>query len=327
MSTAPWSRRSARLGVAVAAVVALSLGLSACGSDDAGGAGSPPSGASEGTTDLATQPQLVPDFEPDAELVALLPQEIRDAGSVATATSVGLAPINFPGADGDEVKGLNADLIAAVEQLLGLEFDSEIYPSTAAQLLALDSGRVALTTSTNGDTAERQQKYDFVDTLISGNVLLVAAGNPQHIEAATDVCGRAFGEVKGSFSLLSVIQEVCADAGLDEPELSTFDDVPAMQLALTSGRIDTYIGSDFSVVWDQSQGQRVEAVELPEAGDLVLGWTLLKGNDGLRDAVAGALQRLVEDGYYDEAFERWGLTPNKIAPGVNVGDQASGFGA
>jgi len=315
-------RTSLRLGVAV---VALSLGLSGCGSGDEKAAGSPSRG--DGATDLATQAQLTPDFETDPELVALLPQEIRDAGRIATATSVGLAPINFPGTDGDEVKGLNADLIAAVEQLLGLEFDSENYPSTAAQLLALDSGRVALTTSTNGDTAERQQKYDFIDTLISGNVLLVATGNPQDIKAAADVCGKRFGEVKGSFSLLSLIQEVCAEAGLDEPELSTFDDVPAMQLALTSGRIDTYIGSDFSVVWDQSQGQRVEAVELPEAGDLVLGWTLPKGNDGLRDAVVGALQRLVDDGYYDEAFDRWGLTPNKIAPGVNVGDQASGFGA
>ncbi|TWH70576.1 polar amino acid transport system substrate-binding protein [Micromonospora olivasterospora] len=154
---------------------------------------------------------------------------------------------------------------------------------------------------------------------------MVKAGNPAGLKAAEDVCGRRFGEVKGSFSVLPKLQEVCRKAGRSNPEVSSFEDIPSMQLALVSGRIDTYVGSDFNVVWDKSQGKPVDSVALPEAGTLVLGWTVPKGNDGLRDAVLGALRELQKDGYYAEAFARWGVSDNRLDPGVNIGAQGTGF--
>ncbi|WP_155352955.1 transporter substrate-binding domain-containing protein [Acrocarpospora macrocephala] len=322
-SLAPGVRRRLALGLVSVALA----GLTACGSAETSvnaGAGNAatPSGQ---PANLAGQAQLAPGYEADPELRAKLPKSVLDSGLVRTATSVGLPPINFPGEGTDEVKGLNADLILAVEQLLGVKFESENYPSTAAQLLALDSKRIDLTTSTNGDTKEREAKYDFIDTLLSRNVLMVKKGNPAGIKSAADVCGKKFGEVKGSFSVLAILQGVCQQAGTENPVLSSFEDIPSMQLALISGRIDSYVGSDFNVVWDQSQGKPVDAVQLPEAGTLVLGWTLPKGQDGLRDAVLGALQKLQADGYYDKAFERWGVSGNKLGPDVNIGDQGTGF--
>ncbi|SCL22855.1 amino acid ABC transporter substrate-binding protein, PAAT family [Micromonospora pallida] len=317
--TAPALRRLAA-GFAAAALI----GLTAC----TPGAAEPAAGTSEspsGVTDLSAQAQLKPTFTADETLRALLPERLRSSGVVRTATSVGLPPINFPGGSSTEVKGLNADLVAAVEQLLGVRFQSENYPSTAAQLLALDSKRIDLTTSTNGDTKARQEKYDFVDILLSRNVLMVKVGNPAGLTSAADVCGRRFGEVKGSFSVLPTLRDVCQKAGRPEPEVSSFEDIPSMQLALASGRIDTYVGSDFNVVWDKSQGKAVDSVALPEAGTLVLGWTVRKGDEGLRDAVLGALRKLHEDGYYAEAFDRWGLSSNRLDPGVNIGAQGTGF--
>ncbi|WP_214104174.1 transporter substrate-binding domain-containing protein [Acrocarpospora catenulata] len=324
-STPPHTRRRLATGLALLTLAT----LAACGSAETATTSTPTATSaapqSSQATDLSGQAQLTPAYQADPELRAKLPKSILDSGVVRTATSVGLPPINFPGQSSDEVKGLNADLVTAVEQLLGVTFESENFPSTAAQLLALDAKRIDLTTSTNGDTKARQEKYDFVDTLISRNVLMIKKGNPAGIQSAADVCGKNFGEVKGSFSVLSVLQEVCGKAGAAEPVLSGFEDIPSMQLALVSGRIDTYVGSDFNVVWDQSQGKPVDAVQLPEAGTLVLGWTVPKGQDGLRDAVLGALQKLKQDGYYDKAFERWGVADNKLDPGVNIGDLGTGF--
>ncbi|GAA2709697.1 hypothetical protein ACFY2R_23525 [Micromonospora olivasterospora] len=142
-----------RLGrrLATGFVSAALLGLTACGGSPGGPAASPGT-ARTGTVDLSAQAQLQPSFPADELLRALLPQSVRDSGVVRTATSVGLPPVNFPGASSTEVKGLNADLIRAVEQLLAVRFQSENYASTASQLLALDSRRIDLTTSTNGDT-------------------------------------------------------------------------------------------------------------------------------------------------------------------------------
>ncbi|RJQ83986.1 transporter substrate-binding domain-containing protein [Amycolatopsis panacis] len=311
--------RSRRFAAGLASLVL--FGLAGCGSGEEATTAAP-----AGVTDLSQQAQLQPSFSPDDALRALLPQAVRDSGVVKTATSVGLPPINFPGATAAEVKGLNADLTSAVAQLLGVKFSSEIYPSTAAQLLALDSGRIDLTTSTNGDTKARQAKYDFIDTTLSRNVLMIKSGNPAKIASATDVCGKKFGEVKGSTSVLPKLQKVCQGAGRPAPELSSFDDIPSMQLALISGRIDTYVGSDFNVVWDKSRGKPVDSVALPEAGTLVLGWTLPKGHDGLRDAVLGALQKVRQNGYYAQVFQRWGVAGNLLDPGVNIGAKGTGFG-
>ncbi|MEU9886256.1 transporter substrate-binding domain-containing protein [Sphaerisporangium sp. NPDC051011] len=327
MSVTPRVRRRLIIGL-----VSFGLaGLTACGSSETSvnagqtGAGKAATPSSQ-TTSLATQAQLTPHYTPADDLRAKLPKSVLDSGVVRTATSVGLPPINFPGENSNEVKGLNADLVNAVEQLLGVRFESQNYPSTAAQLLALDSKRIDLTTSTNGDTKERQTKYDFIDTLLSRNVLMVKRGNPAAIASAADVCGKRFGEVKGSFSVLAILQGVCRKGGKADPVLSSFEDIPSMQLALVSGRIDTYVGSDFNVVWDQSQGKPVDAVQLPEAGTLVLGWTVPKGADGLRDAVLGALRKLHADGYYDKAFAHWGLSGNELEPGVNIGHLGTGFG-
>lgn len=314
-----FARFAAVLAVPVMVVTA------ACGSSDTAASEQSANGGAH-VPNLADQAQLRPGFAQDDALRALLPDNIRSSGVIRTATSVGLAPLNFPGKTTSEVRGLNPDLVSAVEQLLGVTFESEVFSNTAGQLLALDSGRVQLTTSTNGDTRERQAKYDFIDYVLSTNPLIVKKGNPQSIGSATDVCGKKFGEVKGSTSVLPKLDQACVAAGRPAPSLLAFDDIPTMQLALTSGRIDTYVGSDFTVVWDKSQGVPVEAVPFAEGGSLVLGWTVTKDQPGLRDAIVGALRKLNESRYYADVFDHWGVSAQKLDPGVNVGSVGANFG-
>ena len=314
----------ARIAALLAVPMFLSVACSNIQSDTEPANG--PAGPETTAVNLVDQEQLEANFEVDDALRALLPDDVRSSGIIRTGTSVGLPPLNFPGSDTSQVRGLNPDLVAGVEQILGVRFESEVYPNTAGQLVALDSGRIQLTTSTNGDTRFRQEKYDFIDYALSTNPLIVKKGNPKAIVTGADVCGLNFGEVKGSTSILPALEQTCTEAGKSNPSLLTFDDIPTMQLALTSGRIDSYVGSDFTVVWDQARGVPIEAVPFDEGGSLVLGWTVTKSEPGIRDAVVGALQKLDEDGYYSSAFERWGVTGQKLDPAVNAGAVAANFG-
>jgi polar amino acid transport system substrate-binding protein len=272
----------------------------------------------EAPTDLTKQTQLTPSFSVNEAARALLPEDIRNAGKMPVAMAVGIAPINFPGSTPEEVRGLTPDLVSAFEQILGVDFETTVFPNTAAQLLAIDSGQVKLTVSTNGDTVERQKKYDFVDYIVSKNSIVVAKGNPAGIKAAIDLCGRAYGEVKGAFSVLPAINAVCEKEGKPTPVLSSFDDAPSMMLALMSRRIDAYAGSTFNTIYQQSQGAQVEDLPLPEAGTLLLGMTVGKDNKAITDAVDAALKVMVADGYYKKALDHWGLGDFAIEPGVNL---------
>jgi polar amino acid transport system substrate-binding protein len=268
--------------------------------------------------DLTKQTQLGPSFSVDPAARDLLPEDLRKSGKIAVALATGIAPLNFPGDTPEKVRGLTPDLASALSQILGVSFGTIVFPSTAAQLLALDSGQIQLTISTNGDTPERQQKYDFVDYIIADNSIVVAKGNPLGIKTAVDICGKAYGEVKGAFSVLPAIAAVCEKKGLKAPALSSFDDAPSMMLALISRRVDAYAGSSFNTIYQQSQGVPVEDMPLPEAGSLLLGITVSKSNPGITKAVAAAMKVMVADGYYKKALEHWGLGKYAIDPGVNL---------
>nr|WP_274705653.1 transporter substrate-binding domain-containing protein [Salipiger pentaromativorans] len=248
----------------------------------------------------------------------MLPAEVQEKGSLDVALANGIAPVNFPGDTAEDVRGLTPDLVSALEQIMGVAFDTTVFPNTASQLLALDSGQIDLTVSTNADSAEREKSYTFVDYIRADNSIVVAKGNPLGIEKAQDVCGMTYGEVKGSYSIFSTFETVCADAGLEVPTLSSFDDAPSMMLALISRRIDAYAGSDFNTVYQKSQGVPVDDVPLPEAGFFLLGMTVAKDNTAIAEAVAAAMTVMVESGYYQEALDHWGIGSSAIEPGINL---------
>ncbi len=274
--------------------------------------------AADELVDLTKQSQLTPSFCVNEGIHAMLPAKVLEAGSLKVALANGIAPINFPGDSAEEVRGLTPDLAAALSQVLGVTFETSVFPNTASQLLGLQSGQIDLTISTNGDSVERQENFDFVDYINSNNSIVVAKGNPEGIEKAADVCGRTYGEVKGAWSIFSTFEKVCDDAGLERPSLASFDDAPSMMLALISHRIDAYAGSTFNTIYQQSQGVPVDDVALPEAGSLLLGMTVTKENGDIAKAVDAAMNVLVEEGYYKEALDHWGLGDYAIDPGINL---------
>lgn len=322
------SKPASRRGMALVAVLAgMTLAVTACAGTAGGGATTPaPSGSSDSMPDFKSQPTLKPDFGVDETIRAMLPADILAAGKTDVGMSVGLAPLNFPGDKPDTVRGLNDDLATGLEALLGITFTRHVFPSTASQLLAIQSGQVSFTLSTNGDTKEREESFDFIGDVLSTNTLMVAKGNPLGIKEATDLCGSTYGEVKGGASILPKLEMICADAGESAPKLSSFEDVATMQTALAAGRIDGYAGSDFSIQWQQYQGAPIDAVPLPETGSIVLGLTFPKTSTQLRDAMLAGLKKLQELGFYEEAFQRWGLEEIMIDPAVNNGAQGSMFG-
>lgn len=315
-------RRQHRRVTVPALIVGMALvtSVAACGasSSDTNGAATP--------GDLTTQAQLTPDFKVDNTIRGMLPESIQKSGVLRVALSAGNPPLTIPGKEANTVAGMIPDLQSAIAQILGVKVEGSIYPTTASQLLALDSKRVDIAFSTNSDTRKREATYQFIDFFKSNYVLAVLGGKVGVVKSWQDLCGGNYGSVKGSIDIIDQLTSSCRGVGKDAPKVSYFEDVPSLQLAAKSGRIDTFFAPTSYVVWAQASGDKLDKVAPPTPTDTYYGFTVSKDGDEVAKAVLAALEKLVKDGYYKDVLARWKLADGELVPGINIGAKSALFG-
>lgn len=293
--------RPARLGVA-AAVLAL---LTAC-SDV-------PTGA----------PVEEPALAVDEGLRTLLPEEVREAGVLTVATDASYPPASSFGADGRTVVGLEPELMAGMGALLGVRVEFRL-ADFDAMLDDLTAHRVDLVMSAMTDTAERQGQADFVDYFRAGTSIVVQRGNPHGVHDLAGLCGEAVAVEAGTVQvgLLERSQERCEDDPIRVQTHATNDDA---LVELRTGRVTAvltdYPPAVFITTNERTQGafQLVSDVQY-EPG--LYGIAVSKDRVGLRDALSGALQRLVDSGAYAEALRTWEVDSGAVSE-VTVNGGAS----
>jgi polar amino acid transport system substrate-binding protein len=206
--------------------------------------------------------------------------------------------------DGTTVLGFDKELTDALTKQLGVTFHWN-NGSFDGLITQLQSKKIDVVISGMSDTAERQQKVDFVDYYQAGAMILVKKGNPEGIQSLADLCGQTIAVQRGT------TQEGYAQdqsAQCDKPiNILSFDRETEAMLQVKNGRavagmqdypVATYNartsghGDDFEVVGDQIQ-----------AGPL--GIAVSKQNTGLRDAIQAALQAIIDDGTYADLIDKY----------------------
>ena len=313
--------RSALWGtVATGAVLALSL--TACGGpsapqpgDASGGDGSS-NGSGSASSTIPDTSDLLDAVEVDDALASQVPSDIADAGTLNVGSNVQSAPNNFFAEDGSTVIGSDHDLITAVGKKLGLEVEYQ-NQDFGSLITSLQSGRVDVTIAAMNDTAERQEAIDFVDYLTSGITLMVQKGNPADITGPDTLCGKSIAVVTGTSQqeFAEATSTQCESDG-DEPlEITVTDSDSQNQTQLRTGRIDAIVNDLPSAVYISKTAQDGEAFEVVP-GDVIdgapYGIGVNKDDPELRDAIAAALDSLIDDGTYGEVLDAWGITSGSV---------------
>jgi polar amino acid transport system substrate-binding protein len=272
--------------------LAAALALTGCGSGDS----SPTVEQTTGAAPLAT----------------LLPQAIRDKGTVVVGSDVAYAPVEFFDADGKTVIGLDPDLGAALGKQLGitLKFENGTFDGLITQLT---SKRIDLVMSALSDTKERQKKIDFVDYFTAGTSILVKKGNPEGIKSLDDFCGRTIALQRGTTQdeVAKGQQAKCKTAGKELKVLSFDKDTEAL-LQVKSGRAVADM-NDFPVAAynAKTSGGAFEVVgEQIEAGPYGIG--VRKEDTQLRDALQKALQAIIDNGEYAKVLQKWNVAQGAV---------------
>ncbi|MEU5900849.1 ABC transporter substrate-binding protein [Streptomyces venezuelae] len=308
MSTPPQSRR---IPAAFALITAATLALTACG---AGGDAAGPAGAAAPAGGGAKIPtaDVVSSVRKNESAARLLPEDVRAAGSLSVASSVGGTP---PGAlyleDGRTIVGQDIDFADAVAKVLGLRLKREA-ASFEAILPALGSGKYDLGTGNFGVTDERRKTIDFVTYINDGQGFAVRQDS--RLKKVTDfeqLCGLNVATGVGTtFEVtLEDNKHVCEEAGKKPYSVKTYAEQGAIWAALQQGRADVVMSTINGLRYAVKQQEGLKF--LGEYRRLDVGFAFKKGSE-LTPAFRAAVDRLIEDGTYDRILKKWGTRGSAI---------------
>ena len=295
-----WSGRRAALAGALLALTALVAGC----------ASSSPAAPS----DAATQTPH------DADLHAMLPDDLRASGTLRVGTDASYAPASTFAQDGRTIVGFEPDLLAAVGRVLGVEV--ELVPLPFDGLLAdLQARRIDVAMSAMTDTPERQASADFVNYFSAGTSIVVRRGNPEGVLELGDLCGSTVAVERGTVQvdLVARAQSRCGSRPVVVHELP--DNAQAL-LELRTGQAVAVL-SDYPPAAELANGVRTRAY-FQLAADTqyepgLYGAAVAKDRPRLRDAVHGAFERVMASGEYDRILRHWQVERGAVRrPSINA---------
>ena len=272
--------------------------LAACGSSNntTGGGGSSSSG---GVSKVAS-------------IAAEVPSAIAAKGTLTVASDASYAPNEFIATDGKTVIGMDADLIKAIGEVMGLKMD--VVNATFDSIIpGLAYGKYDLGISSFTDTKEREKTVDFVTYFSAGTSFFVKASGGPSIQTLDDLCGHHASVEKGTTEQDDATgqDKKCKDAGKPGVDVQVYPDQNATNLALSSGRADVSLAdqpvADYAV--KQSNGQF--KISGQPYGTAPYGIPVPKG-DGLDKPILDALKALMSSGAYTSILQKWGVSDGAI---------------
>ncbi|MFD7134526.1 ABC transporter substrate-binding protein [Streptomyces sp. NPDC059894] len=295
---------------AAALALLLLLALTACGS---GGSGDP--------AVAGAQASAAPTDDPVAavttvdSVAALLPADVREAGTLRIGSSIGFPPnAYYPNGSDKAPVGQDIDLADAVAKVLGVRLERQD-ASFETTLPALGSGKYDVGTGNFGVTSDRLKTVDFVTYINDGQGFAVKKGNTalgKKITDLTQLCGLTIGTGAGTTfeTTLTAQKGVCAKAGKKPYDVKVYSENAATLTALQQGRID--------VIMSTINGLRYQAAQpasgttfLGEYHRLDVGFAFKKGSP-LTQAFQAAVDELIKDGTYARILDKWGTTASAI---------------
>ena len=249
---------------------------------------------------------------------AELPAAIRDGGTLKVtvgALPAGLPPLAYIGSDQQTLTGSEPDLARLVAGVLGLKptFDNATWDN---MFVGIDSGKDAVGFANITDTEKRKEKYDFAsyrEDNLGFETLKSSAwsfSGDYHALAGKTV---AVGSGTNQEKILLEWQTKLRSEGKDI-SIKYYPDSNAVLLALTSGKIDVYLGPNPGVAYQVTQTSKSAnptriAGEYSGAGATLQGLiaATTKKDSGLAKPIADAINYLISNGEYGKWLAAWNL--------------------
>jgi polar amino acid transport system substrate-binding protein len=295
-----------KLVAAIGAPVLVVVALAGCGSSS--------SSSSSSSTTASTSTSS----GPDAAIVAQVPAAIKSKGTLTVASDATYAPNEFIAPDGHTVIGMDADLMKALGERMGLKV--KIVNATFETIIpGLASGKYDIGASSFTDTKEREKTVDFVDYFDAGIAFYAKSSSSPAVTTVADLCGKSVSVEKGTTEQeeSEAQSKKCTKAGKKAVTVLSFPDQNGANLAISSGRAE--LGMADSPVADYQVKQSAGQFKLigQAYGTAPYGLAIPK-KSGMTTPVLAALKALMANGTYTKILQKWGIESGAITtPAIN----------
>jgi polar amino acid transport system substrate-binding protein len=245
-----------------------------------------------------------------APLFDQLPDDIKARKVIRVAGDV-YAPYRIAGEDGKTLTGLDADLLAAMEPLLGVKFEQTIVSTQLAMLTGIETGRYDFSMGPLMASRPREERYDIIAWLLSKPAFIVPAS--RKTSKLEDLCGLRIAYPAGTAQETTsrMLSDRCTSQGLPAMQLVPMSDQNVTVLSMQSGRADT-TGMQLAAglyLAQQNPGKfHVQTDQTDGLGILYQGALVKKGSP-LGPVMQEAFKRIHASGEYDRILAKYGLGP------------------
>ncbi len=255
------------------------------------------------------------------EIAALLPQAVKDKGTLIVGASTDYAPAEFRADDLKTAIGYDVDLSMALGRVLGLE--AEVVDGEFASLLPGIGSKYDVGISSFTITPERTASFNMISYITVGSSFAVRTGNPEGFDP-DNLCGTSIAVQTGTFQdeELAGFSKACTDAGNEAIDIlqysrqsdATTNVVGAKAVAFYA---DSTVAS-YSAALTNGQMEVVGGIRDAAPQGIVVA----QDDAELTEAMKQAMQHLMDDGTWPAILESWGieadaaLTTAELNPGA-----------
>ena len=208
------------------------------------------------------------------EIANLLPDTIRQAGTMVVGTDTTSPPSEYKDSNG-KIVGFDVDLFNAVAAVLGVTADYRESPFDKI-IPSVQGGTYDVGMSSFTDNKEREQLVDFVDYFQAGSLWAQRAGSPVD---PNNACGKKVSVQTGTVqddNELPAMNNACTKAGKPPIEVLRFEGQDEATEAVRNGRVDA-MTADYPVT---AYAVKNSGGKLAAAGELFktapYGWVVAK---------------------------------------------------
>ncbi|MDN5963438.1 MAG: ABC transporter substrate-binding protein [Actinomyces sp.] len=301
-------RTLAGLATTAAVVLLLSGCSDPSGTDQSASGGSASSGAGQvGGEGTVPKPFDASSLSAVPEIAALVPDDVKERGTLRNGSDTSYAPAEFLGEDGQTPVGYDIDIVNALARLMGLSGATSQTAEFPAIIPALGS-KYDIGASSYTITQERLAQVNMISYITVGSSYAVAEGNPKGFDP-TDPCGSTLGVQNGTtqFDYANELAEKCRSEGKPELKVMPLDLQTDVSTKVIGGQYDATLADTTVIGWTVKQaGGKLEHIG-EDFGAADQGLAVAKDDTDLAQAVQAGLQYLMDNGQLTQILEPYGV--------------------
>ena len=289
------------LGLSAAALAALAL--AACGGGDTGTT----EGGASGSPSRAA-----PSVSVDQGLADQVPSAISSDGTITVGTDATYAPNEFLDTDGQTVIGFDIDLFRGVAAKLGLDVTFTPAPFSAI-IPGVSSGKYEVGVSSFTISADRVKQTNMVSYFNAGTQWATAEGNPDQIDPDA-ACGAKVAVQRATVQVDDVTarSEKCTSSGKPAIQVDQYQGQDQATSAVVSGKDQAMLADSPVIAYavTQTDGRLAPLGSLYDSAPY--GYVVAKDDTDFADALAAAVNALMDDGTYQDVLDSFGVGDGAI---------------